>query len=319
MLLKPARPAPRSVRRTQPRRGPLLAFFAGAGVPGGGAPSSAGSCRVSRGRRGCWPPPRRCREQKPVVLVSPARLAANKDAIDLPGDLQAMIESPIFSRADGYLKSRLVDHRLARQDRPVDGGDRDARAGSADRQARAALAQAQSSLKELEADIELSQGQPRTGPGHLGALAQSPAKRAWCRGRMPIRKQADFAVKEAQLRRPKPVSPPRRTRSAPARPIWPAGGAEGFARVTAPFDGVVTARNVDIGTLINRTGQQGAVPRGADRSAAHFRERAADLCGADPGRPDRRVAGPGTARQGLSARKSPASPMPWTPIPAPCW
>ena len=41
--------------------------------------------------------------RRPVVIASPAHLAAAKDTIDLPGDLQAMIESPIFARADGYL------------------------------------------------------------------------------------------------------------------------------------------------------------------------------------------------------------------------
>ena len=67
-----------------------------------------------------------------------------------------MIESPIFSRADGYLKSRLVDigfHvKTGQPMAEIETPELDQQIA----QARAALAQAQSSLKELEADIQLS-------------------------------------------------------------------------------------------------------------------------------------------------------------------
>ena len=56
---------------------------------------------------------------------------------------------------------------------------------------------------------------------------------------------------------------------------------ESFKRVYAPFSGVITKRNVDIGTLINAgnggTSTQGDVRPGADRSAPRLRGRSADL------------------------------------------
>jgi len=35
--------------------------------------------------------------------------AAPRSEVELPADLQALIESPVFARADGYLSKRLVD------------------------------------------------------------------------------------------------------------------------------------------------------------------------------------------------------------------
>ena len=53
-----------------------------------------------------------------------------------------------------------------------------------------------------------------------------------------------------------------------------------FERVVAPFDGVITARNTDVGALINAgAGSPGhrTVPHDGDRDAAHFRRGARDL------------------------------------------
>ena len=47
--------------------------------------------------------------QRPVVNVAAAKLASPKSTLDLPGDIYALIESPIFPRVDGYLSKRLVD------------------------------------------------------------------------------------------------------------------------------------------------------------------------------------------------------------------
>jgi hypothetical protein len=75
---------------------PLLTFFAvlacivAAAIVAGLLP------RLSR-QKGLLAASETVREQKPVVIASPARLAPSKDSIDLPGDLQAMVESPIFA------------------------------------------------------------------------------------------------------------------------------------------------------------------------------------------------------------------------------
>ena len=52
---------------------------------------------------------------------------------------------------------------------------------------------------------------------------------------------------------------------------------DGFKRVVAPFAGVITRRNVDVGDLIDERRRPRAVPALADRSAARLRERAAGV------------------------------------------
>ena len=75
-------------QRAKPRRGPLVAFFlllaciVVAAIIGGLLP------RLSR-QKGLIAAAQEVSERRPVVLVSPAHMAASKDAIDLPGDLVA--------------------------------------------------------------------------------------------------------------------------------------------------------------------------------------------------------------------------------------
>ena len=236
-------------QRPKPRRGPLVAFFlvlaciVAAAMIGGLLP------RLSR-QKGLLAASQRLADTRPVVLVSPAQMAASKDAIDLPGDLTAMIESPIFSRADGYLKSKIVDlgwHVTAGQPMAeIETPELDQQIT----QARATLAQAQSSLKELEADIQLSRANL-----NLARVTWERWKNLQEQGVVSRQdadsKQADLAVKEATTQKAE-------ASLATAQDIIHASQAslgrleelKSFARVTAPFDGVVTARDVDIGTLI---------------------------------------------------------------------
>ena len=58
-----------------------------------------------------------------------------------------------------------------------------------------------------------------------------------------------------------------------------------FANIVAPFDGVVTARNVDIGSLVKADSNDGGALYGLRHSSdADLRSRAAILCGCDEGR-----------------------------------
>lgn len=189
--------------------------------------------------------------KKPVVLVSKARLEASKGSIDLPGDLQAMIESPIFSRADGYLKTRLVDVGSH-----VKTGDLMAEIETPEldqqiSQARATLAQAQSNQKELQADISLAKANL-----DLARVTSERWERLLAKGVVPRQdvdeRKADLEVKRAQVEHAEAsLATAQDTIRASQANLNRLQELKGFARVTAPFDGVVTTRNVDIGTLIN--------------------------------------------------------------------
>lgn len=222
----------------------VLAIVVASAIVGGLLP------RLSR-QRGLTAAAHEFAERRPVVLVSPAHFAASSDTVDLPGDLQAMIESPIFARADGYLKSRLVDlgwHVTAGQlMAEIETPEIDQQLS----QAHANLEQAEATIKELEAAIELARANR-----DLSRVTSERWVRLQTQG--VVSKQdtdtrtADLAVKEAELRKAEAaLATARNTIHANEAAVRRLEEMKLFSRVTAPFDGVVTERLVNVGTLIN--------------------------------------------------------------------
>ena len=234
----------------RPGRRPVLAFFAvvflivAIAIAGGIVPRLSRQKTLAAGASAVV-------HRKPVVLASAVRLAPSTDTIDLPGDLQSIIESPIFARAEGYLKTRLVDigdHvKFGQLMAEIETPELDQQIV----QARAALAQAQASLKELQADIQLSRANL-----DLSRATQQRWERLFTKGVVSRQdldeKSADLGVKQAQFDRAvAALATAQETIRASDANLHRLEELQGFARVTAPFDGIVTARNVDVGYLIN--------------------------------------------------------------------
>jgi RND family efflux transporter MFP subunit len=159
----------------------------------------------------------------PVVeVVTPAHVE-NDSGLDLPGRLQAYISAPIYARVPGYLKS--WKHDIGGK---VKAGDLLAEIDTPDldqqlMQARAALSVAQANAKLAQITAERWQSLANTD-----AVAKQDVDQrtfTW---------NANIAqVKAAQANVDQLVA------------------EEGFKRLIAPFDGIVTARDTDIGALIN--------------------------------------------------------------------
>jgi RND family efflux transporter MFP subunit len=236
--------------KTRPGSGRLLAFFGVLGlvviacIAGGLLP------RLAR-EKGLAAAAAEVTERKPVVIVSAVKAAPAKETIDLPGDFQAMVESPIFARADGFLKSRVVDigdHvKTGQLMAEIETPELDQQIG----QARANLAQSRASLDELKADIELARANLSLAKVTLDRWQHLSDKGVVARQELDQRK-ADFDVKNAQTQRAEAsLATARETVLASQANLQRLQEMKGFARVVAPFDGVITARNVDVGTLIN--------------------------------------------------------------------
>jgi RND family efflux transporter MFP subunit len=234
----------------RPGRRPVVGFFAALALVVAVAIVAGVLPRISR-EKGLTAASAARERQLPTVLASATRLAPGSETIDLPGDLQSIVESPIFARADGYLKTRSVDigdrvktgQLMAELETP----ELDQQIA----QARATLAQAQASLKELQADIELSRANL-----NLSKVTQDRWQRLADKGVVSRQdldeKRADLGVKQAQADRAvASLATAQETVRASDANLHRLQEMKSFARVTAPFDGVVTARNVDIGTLIN--------------------------------------------------------------------
>lgn len=191
------------------------------------------------------------RVQKPAVNVTAARLPGSDSPLNLPGDLQAFIETPIFARVDGYLVKRNVDigsHVKAGQ---IMAEIETPELEQQIQQARATLSNSVSTLKELEAALTLANANLRLSR-QTGQRWQVLEQKGAVSHQETDEKRADLEVKQAQ-------SEAAQAKIASTRDLIAANEAslrrleqmKSFAHVTAPFDGIVTARNVDIGTLIN--------------------------------------------------------------------
>lgn len=189
----------------------------------------------------------------PVVHVAPARQTPAKTELELPGDLQANVESPIFARADGYLRTRLVDigdhvrsgQLLAEIETPeLDQQLSQAQASLA--QSQASLVQWQANLAQARANLKLAQVTWERW-SHLadrGVYSRQDADE----------KQAAFDARKADVDAAiATVDATRKLVDASAANVRRLEDLKSFARVVAPFDGIVTSRNmsIDPGTLIN--------------------------------------------------------------------
>ncbi len=192
-------------------------------------------------------------EKPPVVNVAPVRQSPAKTELELPGDLQAEIETPIYARADGYLRRRLVDigdrvHKdqlLAEIDTPeLDQQLSQARASLA--QSQASLVQLQANLVQARANLKLAQV-TWTRWSHLadrGVYSRQDADE----------KQADFEARKADVDAAiASVDATKKLVDANAANVHRLEELKAFASVVAPYDGVVTNRNMtmDPGTLVN--------------------------------------------------------------------
>ena len=192
-------------------------------------------------------------QQAPQVGVVAVRAAAGSAQFVLPGTLRARIESPIFARTEGYLHKRLVDigervktgQDLAELETPE--------LDQQIRQARATLEQAQSALKEMQANLDLSRANLK-----LAQVTFERVKKLSDRGVLSPQdkddKEAALAVRNAEVTQSQArISTAQDAVRANEANLRRLQEIKSFARITAPFDGILTARNVDsdIGTLIS--------------------------------------------------------------------
>ncbi|HWU68523.1 MAG TPA: efflux RND transporter periplasmic adaptor subunit [Stenotrophobium sp.] len=157
------------------------------------------------------------------VEITHAIPAGAGDRLTLPGEVKAFADAPIYARTTGYLKSWRVDigtrvksgQLLAEIDTP-----------EIDQQ----LAQAQADLASAEASNQLAQS---TAARWQNLLATDSVSK-----QDADEKAGDALAKAALVKAA-------RANVARLRQL------QSFKRILAPFDGIITARNVDIGDLIN--------------------------------------------------------------------
>jgi membrane fusion protein, multidrug efflux system len=163
-----------------------------------------------------------------VVVISPAA-AGEAAALELPARIEAWSRAPIYARVSGYLKAWKADIGA-----PVKAGQllAEIETPELDQQ----LLQAQAELATAKANAELAANTAKRWQDLLasGMVAKQAVDE----------KTGDFTAKQAAVR-------------ASAANVERNLALKRFTRIVAPFDGVVTARNTDVGALINVGGAPG--------------------------------------------------------------
>jgi len=157
-----------------------------------------------------------------VTVIHPTRAPAASEIV-LPANVQAFIDAPIYARTNGYLKKWHVDigsrvkagQLLAEIDTP---------------EVNQALRQARADLNTAEANLSLSRITTERYNDLLktDSVSKQDADNA----------AGDYAAKQAIVH------------SAEAN-VKRLEELQSFQRIYAPFTGVITARNTDIGALID--------------------------------------------------------------------
>jgi RND family efflux transporter MFP subunit len=155
-----------------------------------------------------------------VVYPTPSTLSPE---IALPGNTQAFMDTPIYSRTNGYLKSWYFDigahvrkgQLMAQIETP-----------EVDQQ----LQVAQADLKSAQANLDLAN---TTSTRYQNLLKTNSVSK----------QETDVAVSDAAAKKAAVDSSMANVRRLEQ--------LQSFEKVYAPFDGIVTARNTDVGRLIS--------------------------------------------------------------------
>jgi RND family efflux transporter MFP subunit len=164
-----------------------------------------------------------------VSVVSPKRTAPAQEII-LPGNIQPFISSPIYARTNGYLKQWYVDIGA---------------------QVKKGQLLAVIEAPEVDQQVEQSLSNLDTGKANL-ALAEITKNRYQALLNTHAVSQQDVDNAVGAYNANKAIV------EADQANVKEVQALQSFEKIYAPFDGVVTARNTDIGDLINSGSSGGA-------------------------------------------------------------
>ncbi len=166
----------------------------------------------------------------PTVSTVRPRASAPVDEVVLPANVQAYIDAPIYARTNGYLRNWYVDIGAhVRQGQLL----ADIETPEVDQQ----LRQARADLQTAEANLHLAEITANRYEGLLktDSVSKQDADNA----------EGNFAAQKATVQ-------------AAGANVKRLEELQSFEKIYAPFTGVITARNTDIGALIDSGSSGGA-------------------------------------------------------------
>ncbi len=194
---------------------------------------------------------RELEQSLPRAEVIEVTRGTSNSELELPGNIQASTEAPILARADGYIKQRMVDIgdrvHIGQPMAEIEAPEVDQQL----RQARANLQQAQAALDQALANY--AQGKSNLELARITARRWSNlAARGVVSKQENDQYQAQYEAQTANVDAlEKAIAAQRSNIAAAEANVARLDEVQSYRVVKAPFDGVVTLRNVDVGALVN--------------------------------------------------------------------
>jgi RND family efflux transporter MFP subunit len=158
----------------------------------------------------------------PTVSVTHPYAAHLSPELSLPGNAQANVETPIYSRTDGYLKSWYFDIGA---------------------RVKAGQLMAVIETPELDEQLQVAQAQLKSSQANLDLANITSARyQNLLKSNSVSKQETDQALSDAKAK----LAAVEASNAAVRR----LQQLQSFERVYAPFDGIVTERNTDVGQLI---------------------------------------------------------------------
>lgn len=158
----------------------------------------------------------------PTVTVVSPKPGQSGLGLPLPAEIKPWVEAPIYARANGYLKRRLVDIGT---------------------QVEAGQLLAEIDTPELNQELERARAQLAQAEAALGLSKITTARWAGLLKTASVSEQED-AEKQADLKLKTAIAESARAEVRRLEKL------QSFTRLTAPFAGTITVRNIDSGDLI---------------------------------------------------------------------
>ena len=188
----------------------------------------------------------------PVVNVGRVRQSGAKATIEIPGDLVARVETPLYARVDGYLKRRPVDigDHVKKGDLLIEIETPDLDAQIA--QGEATLAQSRATVQQLKAALAVARSTAKlaatTAERYRILLRQESVAKQDYDNQAAAAEVAEANIKQAEEN----IHAAESTIAANVANVRRMQELKIYANLVAPYDGIVTFRSAqsDPGTLI---------------------------------------------------------------------
>ena len=189
-------------------------------------------------------------EERLAVTVTKVKLSPPTHELSLPGNVSAIGDTPIYARAEGYIKIRKVDigDKVKAGDTlvEIDSPELDQQL----RNSKARLEQLKAAAMQVRAAIEQASANVKLADINFGRFRQLVAEGIIARAELD-EKTAVFDARKADVRAQEAnLVAASEAISAQVAEVARIEQLTQFKRVTAPWDGIITQRSCEVGNLI---------------------------------------------------------------------